>query len=69
MHFDHDFGIISSLVKIDTTIQPLQGGTIDVLDVVGSGGIKLPAGDTLARIGSTGLIRFNSAINSIEYFG
>lgn len=68
MHFDHDFGIISSLVKIDTTVQPLQGGTINVLDVVGTGGIKLPAGDTLARIGSTGLIRFNSAINGIEYF-
>lgn len=68
MHFDHDFGIISSLVKIDTTVQPLQGGTIDVLDVVGTGGIKLPIGDDTARVGTTGIIRYNSSSAGIEYF-
>lgn len=68
MHFDHDFGIISSLVKIDTTIQPLQGGTINMLDVIGTGGIKLPTGDATTRIGNTGVIRYNSAFAGIEYF-
>lgn len=68
MHFDHDFGIISSLVKIDTTIQPLQGGTINVLDVVGTGGIKLPAGDTTARVGTTGIVRYNSDLGGVEFF-
>lgn len=68
MHFDHDFGTISSIVKIDTTIQPQHGGTINMLDVVGTGGIKLPSGDTTNRIGSTGLVRFNSNINGVEYF-
>lgn len=68
MNFDHDFGIISPLVTIDTTIQPLQGGTINMLDVVGTGGIKLPSGDATTRIGNTGVIRYNSAFAGIEYF-
>lgn len=68
MHFDHDFGVLSSLLTIDTTVQPLQGGTINMLDVVGSGGIKIPVGDTTSRIGVTGVIRFNSDIGGVECY-
>lgn len=68
MHFDHDFGIISSLVKIDTTVQPQQGGSINVLDIIGTGGVSLPAGDNTTRVGSAGVIRFNNATMCVEYY-
>lgn len=67
MHFDHDFGVISSLVKIDTTIQPLQGGTINILDVVGTGGIKLPAGTASDRPATEGVVRYNTSSKTVEY--
>lgn len=69
MHFDHDNGTISSLLTIDTTIQPILGGETGILNIVGTGGLKLPSGPTSSRGSSiAGLIRFNEDTTGVEYF-
>lgn len=69
MHFDHDFGEITSLLVIDPTVAPMMGGTTGILTVLGTGGIKLPSGTSAERIEEQpGILRYNTSINALECF-
>lgn len=70
MNFDHDIGLISSLLTIDTTIAPPLGGQVDSLEVIGTGSLILPQGTTLQRPSSpvTGMLRYNATTNFLEYY-
>lgn len=68
MNFNHDTGLIDTILTIDTTIAPPLGGTTGILSVVGTGGIQLPVGTTAQQpANSAGLIRYNSTTNGIEF--
>ncbi len=68
MNFNHDTGLIDTILSIDTTLAPPLGGTTGVLTVVGTGGIQLPVGTTAEQpANSAGLIRFNSQTSSLEF--
>lgn len=69
MLFNHDSGLIQSILTIDTTVAPALGGR-DTLQIIGTGGLVLPVGTTAERPAAPvkGLQRFNSTINGLEYF-
>lgn len=70
MNFDHDSGVVSSLLVIDTTVAPPAGGS-NVLQIIGTGGIVIPGGSTLQRPtgAPSGTFRFNSDLGKIETLG
>jgi hypothetical protein len=68
MDINHDTGLISSILSVDTTVSPPLGGEVGVLDVVGTGGIRLPAGTSAQRpVNSAGLVRYNTDSGTLEY--
>ena len=68
MNFNHDTGAIDTILTIDTTTLPPLGGTAGVLNIIGNGGIQLPAGPTANRpANSAGLLRYNTDTNGLEY--
>ena len=68
MNFNHDTGLIDTILTIDTTIAPPLGGTTGILTITGTGGIQLPVGTTAQQpTNSAGLIRFNSQTGSLEF--
>lgn len=68
MNFNHDTGLIDTILAIDTTIAPPLGGTTGVLTIVGTGGVRLPVGTTGQQpANSAGLIRYNSTTGSLEF--
>lgn len=68
MNFNHDTGLIDTILTIDTTIAPPLGGTTGVLTITGTGGVQLPVGNTAQQpANSAGLIRFNSQTGSLEF--
>lgn len=70
MNFNHDIGLIDTLLTIDTSIAPPLGGQVNSLVIVGTGAIQLPAGDTSERpvTPTTAMTRFNSDLTVLEYF-
>jgi hypothetical protein len=70
MNFNNNYGIIDTVLVLDTTQKPLLGGQSGVLVINGSGALALPLGATSARPASPliGMIRFNTAINYLEYY-
>jgi hypothetical protein len=68
MLFNHDSGLIQSILTIDTSVAPALGGS-NSLQIVGTGGLVLPVGTTAQRpTGVKGMQRFNSTSNQLEYF-
>ena len=68
MNFNHDSGLIDTILTIDTTNAPPLGGTTGVLSIIGTGGVQLPVGTTGQQpANSAGLIRYNSSTSSLEY--
>lgn len=68
MNFNHDSGLIDTILTIDTTNAPPLGGTTGVLSIIGTGGLQLPVGTTGQQpANSAGLIRYNSSTSSLEY--
>lgn len=68
MNFNHDTGLVDTILTIDTTIAPPLGGTTGVLTIVGTGGIQLPVGTTGQQpANSAGLLRYNSSTNTLEF--
>lgn len=68
MNFNHDTGLIDTILTIDTTIAPPLGGTTGILTITGTGGVQLPVGTTAQQpTNSAGLIRFNSQTGSLEF--
>lgn len=67
MNFDHDSGVVSSLLVIDTSVAPPTGGA-NVLQIIGTGGIVLPSGSESQRpVGApSGTIRMNTDIGKVE---
>lgn len=69
MHFDHDFGTITSILAIDTTTSPIMGGSTGLLTIVGAGGVQLPIGTTAERADpAPGVLRYNTTINALECY-
>jgi len=67
MLFNHDSGLIQSVLTIDTTVAPTLGGS-QSLQIVGNGGLILPVGTTEQRpAGVAGMQRFNSTLSKLEY--
>lgn len=68
MLFNHDSGLIQSVLTIDTTVAPTLGGS-NTLQIIGTGALILPVGTTQQRpIGVAGMQRFNSTTAQLEYF-
>lgn len=68
MNFNHDVGLIDTILSIDTTTAPPLGGTTGVLTIIGTGGLQLPVGTTAQQPAhSAGLMRFNSSTGSLEF--
>lgn len=68
MNFNHDSGTIDTILTLDTSTTPPAGGTAGILQIVGTGGVQLPVGDTAQRpANSAGLIRFNNQTTALEY--
>ena len=68
MNFNHDSGLIDSLLTIDTTVAPPLGGTTNSLVIQGSGSLYLPQGNDGARpANATGQIRYNTTSNLVEF--
>ena len=55
----HD-GSIETTASIDSSLPTITFDVTDVLDITGTGAVKLPVGDISQRNGVTGEIRFNS---------
>jgi hypothetical protein len=69
VNFNHDTGLIDTILTIDTTIAPPLGGTTGVLAVTGTGAISLPAGTTAQQpTGVAGMVRWNSTLTQFEGF-
>lgn len=70
MNFNHDTGLIDTILSLDTTIAPPLGGATNSLAILGSGSIVLPLGNTAARPAtpSSGMLRFNSQVIALEYY-
>lgn len=61
MNFNHDTGLIDTLVTIDTTQGTHLGSVSNSLTIIGTGALVIPVGTTGQRpTGTTGAIRFNS---------
>ncbi len=69
MNFNHDSGVISSILTIDTTQAPPLGGS-NSLQIVGTGGLALPAGTTAQRPAGVpaGTQRWNTTDAVMEFF-
>lgn len=69
MNFNHDSGSISSILTIDTTVVPPLGGS-NTLQIVGTGGLTLPAGTTEQRPTGVpaGTQRWNTTTNVLEIY-
>lgn len=68
MNFNHDTGLIDTILSIDTTNAPPLGGTTGVLTIVGTGGVQLPTGPDGSRPpNSAGLLRWNTTGAVLEY--
>jgi hypothetical protein len=68
MNFNHDTGLIDSLLTIDTTVAPPLGGTTQSLQITGTGAIYLPLGTTAQRpANSAGMLRYNTESSVLEY--
>jgi hypothetical protein len=69
MNFNHDSGLIDTLLTIDTTQSPPLGGQTGVLVITGTGALQLPAGATGAQPGTpaVGMMRYNTS-GFIEYY-
>ena len=67
MNFDHDLGLIDSILTIDTSIAPPLGGNTNSLLIKGTGALYLPVGTTGERpTNSVGMIRWNTTTGSLE---
>lgn len=68
MDFDHDLGLISSLVTIDTTIAPSLGSPTNTLTIIGTGSLVVPVGSTTEQpIASSGQIRYDSDLKKLMW--
>lgn len=68
MNFDHDTGLIESVLTIDTTVPTPTGSTTGSLIVIGTGSLYLPTGTTAQRpANSIGMQRFNTTLGAMEY--
>lgn len=69
MLFNHDSGLIQSILTIDTTIAPPLGGQ-NSLQIVGTGALVLPVGTLAQRPAApvAGMQRFNSESSQLEYY-
>lgn len=69
MNFNHDVGLIESVLLIDTTVASPLNTVTNVLEVVGTGALVLPKGISSQRPGSpvAGMFRFNTTTNFLEY--
>lgn len=69
MNFNHDAGLIDTILTIDTSQAPPLGGLANSLNVVGTGALILPRGTTLQRpAGQSAMIRFNNDAAIVEYY-
>jgi hypothetical protein len=69
MNFNHDLGVIDTILTIDTTNAPPLGGVTGVLTVVGTGAIALPSGTAGEQpTGVNGMVRWNSSSSLFEGF-
>jgi hypothetical protein len=68
MDFNHDTGLTSSLLTIDTTIAPPLGGATGSLAIVGTGSLVVPVGTAAQRpANNAGQIRFNTDSTTLEF--
>lgn len=68
MNFNHDTGLIESVLILDPTISPPAGGVVGVLDILGTGAIKLPVGTTGQQPShQKGLFRYNDTNSNVEF--
>jgi hypothetical protein len=69
MNFNHDSGSIISILTIDTTVAPPLGGS-NTLQIVGTGGLTLPSGESGQRPAGVpaGTMRWNSTDNNMETY-
>jgi len=69
MLFNHDSGLIQSILTIDTSVAPALGGS-NTLQIIGTGGLILPVGTAAQRPQTpvAGTQRFNSDRNQVEYY-
>jgi hypothetical protein len=67
MNFNHDLGLIDTILTLDTTIAPPLGGLTNSLQILGTGALYLPIGTTAERpSNSAGMIRWNSDLGAVE---
>lgn len=71
MNFNHDLGNIDTILLIDTTLSPPLGGLTQSLQIVGTGSLILPTGQTTDRPASpvSGMFRYNATLGQLEYYG
>lgn len=69
MNFDHDLGLIDSILTIDTTVAPPLGGLTGSLSITGTGALIVPTGTNAQRPGSptAAMIRFNTDSSVLEF--
>ena len=69
MNFDHDLGLIDSILTIDTTVAPPLGGLTGSLSITGTGALVVPTGTNAQRPGSptAAMIRFNTDSAVLEF--
>jgi len=70
VNFNHDTGLVDSLLTIDTTVAPPLGGLTNTLAITGTGSLVLPHGSTAERPGTPveAMIRYNNSTQDLEFY-
>jgi hypothetical protein len=68
MNFNHDTGLIDTLLTIDTSIAPPLGGATNSLVITGNGSLTLPLGaDGTRPANAAGQLRYSTTSSLLEF--